>query len=355
MKNLKEKPGESSASLSNNDTLPIYKLWACNHRKEVKMEGDKAIRIGVIGTGMIGTSIAVLMTGHGYKTTLLAMNDELQEKSRQQYETFYQALMEKGLVSYEQFAIIQTYLSYTQTYAELADVDYIFECAFEKLSVKHEIYSKIEAEIKDPHAIISTTSALSADDLAAGMDRYSDRMVVAHPFFPPHLVPYWEVVKSKKTKAGIAEDVASLLESVDREVVVLKKNAPGFIANRLQHALFREAINIVERGIADPRDVDKAAMYSFMPRYTKIGIFEHLDNSGVDLNYDIENYLFKDLSNADCAPKMICDLMEKKEYGVKSGKGVYDWSQVDMDDFRARISAPYWDFFNWKMPDNKNE
>ena len=80
-------------------------------------------------------------------------------------------------------------------------------------------------------------------------------------------------------------------------------------------------------------------------------IFEHIDNSGVDLNYNIENYLFKDLSNADKAPKLICDLMDKGEYGVKTGKGIYDWSGVDMDDFRERISAPYWSFFNWELPE----
>ncbi len=315
------------------------------------MIDKKNIHIGVIGTGMIGTSIAVLMTGHGYKTTLFAMNDELQDKSIEQYSRFYNDLMNKGLVTPEQFEIVKTYLNYTQDYKDIAGVDYVIECAFEKLSVKHEIYREIEKYIENPKAIISTTSALSADDLAEGLDNFADRMVVAHPFFPPHLVPYWEVVKSAKTGEGVAENVATFLESADREVVVLKKNAPGFIANRLQHALFREAINIVERGIADPRDVDKAAMYSFMPRYTKIGIFEHLDNSGVDLNYDIENYLFKDLSNADSAPKMICDLMKKKEYGVKSGKGVYDWSNVDMEDFRNRISEPYWSYFNWDMPE----
>ena len=119
----------------------------------------------------------------------------------------------------------------------------------------------------------------------------------------------------------------------------------------LQHALFREAINIVEQGIADARSVDKAAKYSFMPRYTSIGIFEHLDNSGVDLNYNIENYLFKDLSAADKAPKLICDLMEQGAYGVKAGRGIYDWSDVDMDDFKNRISAPYWNYFNWELPE----
>lgn len=314
------------------------------------MNKNKKI-IAVIGTGMIGSSLAVLFTGHGYETRLLVLSDELQDQSERVYDKYWKDLTDRGLVTEKDASVCRKYLSYTQSYEDLADADIVVECVFEDLAVKHSVYKKIEACIQAPEAIFSTTSALSVDDLAEGMDKYRSKLVVAHPFNPPHLVPFFEVVKSKDTEDGVTEKVAELLEDADREVVVLKKSAPGFIANRLQHALFREAIYIVESGIADARDVDKAAMYSFMPRYTSIGIFEHLDNSGVDLNYNIENYLFRDLSHADKAPKLICDLMEKKEYGVKTGKGIYDWSGVDMKDFSERISAPYWKYFNWNLPE----
>lgn len=306
--------------------------------------------IGIIGTGMIGTSISVMLTGNGYKTTLLAVNDELQKKSEDLYDSFYKDLIDKGIIDDAQAAICKKYLGYTQTYDDISECDIVFECVFENVEAKHGVYKEIEANCVCPKAIISTTSALSAEDLVDGLDKYKDKMVVAHPFNPPHLVPYVELVKSPYTAEDVPQLVFDLLESAGRKVVVLKKSAPGFIANRLQHALFREAINIVERGIADPEDVDKAAMYSFMPRYTKIGIFEHIDNSGVDLNYDIENYLFPDLSDAKSAPKMICDLMDKKEYGIKSGKGVYDWSKKDMKDFKERVSEPYWAYTDWDFP-----
>jgi 3-hydroxybutyryl-CoA dehydrogenase len=314
------------------------------------MKLDNIKEIAIIGTGMVGTSLAVLFTGHGYKTTLLAMNDQLQADSKQNYDNFFQELIDKGLVTADQVEVCVKYLNYSQSYEDLADVDYIFECTSENINVKFSIYKEIEKFIKNPKAIVSSTSALSVDDLVEGLDSFKDRLIVAHPFYPPHLIPFFEVVKSALTAPGVTEGAVELLESANREVVVLKKSAPGFIANRLQHALFREAIHIVEQGIADARDVDKAAMYSFMPRYTSIGIFEHLDNSGVDLNYNIENYLFKDLSSADKAPKLICDLMEQGAYGVKAGRGIYDWSKVDMEDFKERISTPYWKYFNWNLP-----
>ncbi|MCR5666679.1 MAG: 3-hydroxyacyl-CoA dehydrogenase family protein [Eubacterium sp.] len=314
------------------------------------MNTIKDKKIAIIGTGMIGTSMAVLLTGHGFHTTLYVLNDDLEKKSKEQYQSYFDEFEKRGLVTKEQIEICKRYLGYTQDYNEIADADIVFECLLEDLELKHSVYKTLEEYIQDPEVIISTTSALSVEDLVKGADKFKDRIIVAHPFFPPHLVPFFEVVGSTQTADGIIKSAVDVLETADREVVVLKKNAPGFIANRLQHALFREAINIVEQGIADARDVDKAAKYSFMPRYTSIGLFEHLDNSGVDLNYNIENYLFKDLSAADKAPKLICDLMEKKEFGVKSGKGIYDWSDVDMDDFKERISAPYWNYFNWDIP-----
>lgn len=315
------------------------------------MKVDNVNKIAIIGTGMIGTSLAVLFTGHGYNTCLYALNDDFVKQSRGLYDNYFKELIGKNLVTEAQAETCAKYLSYTTSYQDIADADFVFECSLEVLDVKYSVYAELDKVLQAPKAIVSTTSALSVEDLANGIEKYKDKLIVAHPFFPPHLVPFFEVVKSKATADGVTESVVELLESADREVVVLKKNAPGFIANRLQHALFREAINIVEQGIADPRDVDKAAMYSFMPRYTSIGIFEHLDNSGVDLNYNIENYLFKDLSAADKAPKLICDLMAQGAYGVKAGRGVYDWSDVDMDDFKNRISAPYWSYFNWKLPE----
>lgn len=314
----------------------------------MKLEDVK--QVAVIGTGMIGTGMAVLFTGHGYHTIIYALNDELEKQSQAIYKRYFEQLGEKGLVTPAQAAICKKYLTYTRDYKDVRPADFVIECAFEDLAVKHSIYKELDIHLEDPKAIISATSALSVEDLVKGSEKFSDRIIVAHPFFPPHLVPFFEVVKSQQTRAGVTEAAVAFLESADREVIVLKKNAPGFVANRLQHALFREAIHIVEQGIAAPRDVDKAAKYSFMPRYTSIGIFEHIDNSGVDLNYNIENYLFKDLSNADRAPKLICDLMEKGAYGVKSGQGIYDWSKVDMDDFRERVSAPYWAYFNWELP-----
>lgn len=306
--------------------------------------------IAIIGTGMIATSLAVLTTGHGYRTTMYAMNDELAAASRKTFDGFYAQMVEKGLLTEEQVKICAKYLDYTTSYQNMTDADVAFECVVEVLDVKHSVYKELEKNCPSLKAICSVSSALVVDKLAEGMDKYKDRIIVTHPFNPPHMVPYFEMATSADTDPAVVDFAKRLLENLDRKPVVLKKSAPGFIGNRLQFALWREALYIVESGIADPRDVDTCLMYSFCPRYTAIGMFDHFDNGGLDLNINVCNTIFPDLSDAKAAPAAITDRIARGDLGVKTGKGFYDWTGVDMDAFREKISAPYWGFFNWDLP-----
>lgn len=306
--------------------------------------------ITIIGTGMIGASMAALFTGNGYPTTMLAINEQEKEKGRKNYDTCFEDLIDKKLINKEEAERCSKLLSFTFDYAEVAHTDFIFECVIENLEVKHSVYELIETHCNQFRALASSTSALSADDLAAGLKKNKDKLVVAHPYNPPHLVPFVEVVKNAHTTDEAAQTVYDVLESTGRKVIIMQKSAPGFVANRLQHALLREAINIVEQGLATPRDVDKALMYSFAPRYTSVGLFEHQDAAGLDLVKSIEDYLLPTLSNADKAPDLINNLVEKGQLGMKSGKGIYDWPQEAQDEFRIKAAAPYLRYFNWDIP-----
>ena len=108
---------------------------------------------------------------------------------------------------------------------------------------------------------------------------------------------------------------------------------------------------MVEQGIATPEDIDKTLKYSFIPRYTSIGIFEHFDYAGLDMIVSIDDYLFPDLSNADKTQDYIRSRFEKGDLGQKTGLGVYDWSKVDMEAFRMKAAKPYFEFFNWSLPE----
>jgi len=306
--------------------------------------------ISIIGTGMIGASMAALFTGNGYPTTMLAINDQEKDKGLKNYNTCFQDLIEKKLLTTEQAERCLKLLSFTLDYEDIAETDFIFECVFEKLDVKYSVYEQIEKHCKKFQALASSTSALTADDLAAGLTHNKDKLVVAHPYNPPHLVPFVEIVKNSHTTDQAAKLVYDLLESTGRKAIIMNICSPGFVANRLQHALLREAIYMVEQGLATPRDIDKALMYSFAPRYTSVGLFEHQDAAGLDLVKNIEDYLLPTLSNANKAPEFINKLVREENLGMKTGKGIYDWPKEAQDDFRQRAAAPYLKYFNWDIP-----
>lgn len=318
------------------------------------MQDFKDLKVGVIGSGMIGMSLAALFTGNGIHTTVLTMGPEFTEQGRQNYSGFFKVLKEKNLLSQEQVDASSKRLKYTESYEDISDAKIIFECAFEDVNVKFSIYKLIEQHCAGLKALASTTSALSADDLAKGLTKYKSLMVVAHPFNPPHLVPYVELVKNAATANEAAQLIYDVLEACGRKVVIMKKGAPGFIANRLQHALLREAINMIEQGYADARDIDKALMYSFMPRYTSVGLFEHQDAAGLDMVRNIDDYLFPSLCDAKQAQEFVVSRCNAGKLGQKTGEGTYTWTEEQKNDFKKRAAEPYWKYFSWNCP-VKNE
>jgi 3-hydroxybutyryl-CoA dehydrogenase len=232
----------------------------------------------------------------------------------------------------------------------LKDADIVFECVPEILEEKHKIYQRLQESCEKIQALASATSALSPDDLVAGVKKWPEKVLVAHPFNPPHLVPFVEIVKSAVTGQRAVELVYDFLESCGRKVCVMKKSAPGFIANRLQHALLREAMYMVDNGLADPQEIDKTLMYSFMPRYTRVGIFEHHDAYGMDMLEKLQNYLYPHLADGKGSPPMVTDKVKAGTLGMKTRRGIYEWTDASIADFRKRAAEPYWQFFNWNLP-----
>ena len=314
------------------------------------MKLDSINHVAIIGTGMIGASMAALFTGNGYSTTMLAVDDQQAALGKARYDECFKDLVAKGLVTDRQAAACAKLLSITLRYEDIADADFILESVFERIDVKHSVYKLVEKYCRTFKAIASSTSALSADDLAEGFVN-KEKLVGAHPWNPPHLVPSIELVGSKHTSEEAIKTAYDVLESVGRKVVVMKKPAPGFIGNRLQHALYREAVYMIEQGIASPEDIDKTLKYSFVPRYTSIGLFEHFDYAGLDMVVSIDDYLFPDLCNDAKAQDYVRSRYEAGNLGQKTGQGVYDWSKVDMEDFRKRAAQPYLGFFNWSLPE----
>ena len=307
------------------------------------------MQIGIIGAGMIGSSLAALFTGYGHETTVLVSSEKRADAARSNWQEIYDTLIERGLASKEQAETCAARLHVAWDYSALSEAEVVFECVKEAEEIKFSVYRKIEEFCPACRAIASVSSSMPPEVLQKGCDRMKTKIVTAHPFYPPHLVPFVELVRASDTEERAADLIYDLLESCGRKVCVMKKSAPGFIANRLQHALLREATYMVEQGMADPADIDKALKYSFMPRYSSVGLFEHQDAAGLDMVVSIEDRLLQDLSTASRTPDYIRDRAARGEIGQKSGKGIYEWDEDSIHRFKTDAAEPYWKYFDWPL------
>jgi 3-hydroxybutyryl-CoA dehydrogenase len=306
------------------------------------------LKIGIVGMGAIGASLAALFTGNGYAARVLGRRAESVFMAA--YDAVYDAVEARNLISERQRRVCRGLVSYTTDYKDLKDADIVIEAVPEDLGEKYKVYGKIEEVCEKIQVLASATSAISPDDLKKGIKKWPEKVLVAHPFNPPHIVPFLEIVRSGETDQKAVDLTCKFFESCGRKVCVMKKSAPGFIANRLQHALLREAMYLVDKGLADPEDIDKALMNSFMPRYTSIGIFEHHDAYGMDMLEKLQNYLYPHLAAGKGAPDMVVSKVKAGTLGMKTGKGIYEWNEASIADFKKRAAEPYWRFFNWNLP-----
>jgi 3-hydroxybutyryl-CoA dehydrogenase len=306
------------------------------------------LKIGIVGMGAIGASLAALFTGNGYAARVLGRRPESVFLAA--YDALYDTIEARGLIGKERRRACRQLVSYTTDYKDLKEADIVFECVPEVIEEKHKVYERLQEACEKIQALASATSALSPDDLVKGVKKWPQKVLVAHPFNPPHVVPFVEIVKSAVSSEDAVGLVYNFLESCGRKVCVMKKSAPGFIANRLQHALLREAMYMVDKGMADPEEIDKTLMYSFMPRYTSVGIFEHHDAYGMDMLEKLQNYLYPHLADGKGSPPMVVNKVKAGTLGMKTGKGIYEWNQESIADFRKRAAEPYWCFFNWNIP-----
>ena len=317
------------------------------------MKHPEVHTIGVVGNGMIGDSMTVLTTGHGYETVSVVRNTAKIPQYKAKFDEYYRQMIDHGVLTEEQYKVCEKYLRYTDDYSELKDCEVIFECIVEDLEQKHEVYAKIEANCPKVKAICSVSSSFLPDKLGEKMEKYYDRVVVTHPFNPAHMVPYFEICGGSRTGEGVLDWVKGMLETLDRKPAILKKPNPGFIGNYLQFALWAAALKLVEDGVCDPKDIDTCLNYSFCPRYSSIGIFDHFDNGGYKLNITTCDAVFPILPRWDSAPEIIREKAESPDaWGAKSPtkKGFYDWNGVDMAAYQERVNAPYWNFCKWDFP-----
>lgn len=234
----------------------------------------------------------------------------------------------------------------------LAGAAIVIEAAPEKLPLKREIFAKL-VKLAAPDAILaSNTSVIPITEIAAGLPT-GERILGTHWWNPPFLVPLVEVVGTANTDPAVIERMIALLASVGKTPVHVKKDVPGFVGNRLQHALWREAIAIVAEGIADAETVDTVVKSSFGRRLAVLGPLENADLVGTDLTLDIHNAVLAHLDHTHGPSPYLQRLVADGKLGMKSGSGFRQWTP----DFIGALRGTVFDYlknFGRNQPDRKH-
>ena len=302
------------------------------------MSTQEIKKIAVIGPGMMGHAIAQEFASAGYAVMLYGRSDERLQQALQKMERNLKELAEWDIISMDAVRPALDRIETTTALEEAgAGADLVVESIIEDLEVKQQLFNDLD-RICPPHTILaSNTSSLLPSDLGAATRR-PDRVLIAHYFNPPYLMPLVEIVRGKSTSDHTVTIVYDLMKTMGKSPIICQKEALGFIANRLQLVLWREAFNIVQRGIASPQDVDLAVKNSFGRRLGIVGpfeLYEYID--GYDLTLQCEKYILPDMDTANEPYPILLEKVKKGELGAKTGKGFYEWTPEFTETWRKKM------------------
>ena len=292
----------------------------------------------ICGGGLMGKNIAFVMTANpNYKVVVYDLYETDVEAG---IRTSTKQLVDGGYLTEAELAERLSRISFTTDMDNpaIADCDFVIEAVFEDMGIKQETFDKLEARMQPDAIFCTNSSVMSPSEISSKMQR-RERFVGTHFWNPGHLIPLVEVIKTDATADGVAETVMAVLDSVGKKPCLCKKDVPGFIANRLQHALWREAISIVEHDIADAATVDTAIKNSFGLRLPQLSALENSDLVGTQLTWNIHSYVLPHLEDSHEPSPLLNKMLDEGKMGFKSGEGFYKWSEEDIAKCNADLNA----------------
>ncbi len=289
--------------------------------------------VGVIGAGLMGHGIALVMARAGHQVEIC---DPVSESRNTLHHRVTDSLLSIGVDGSEITHIISRVSVHPDIKTTVGNADFVFEAAPEKLALKQQLFAEIEQYAPADCILASNTSVIQISLIMEDL-KTKHRALGTHWWNPPHLIPLVEVIRTKWTDDAAIEAMTELLDEAGKTPVTVEKDVPGFIGNRLQHALWREAISLVENGICDAQAVDTVIKASFGRRLAVLGPLENADLVGTDLTLDIhENVLF-DLESRKGPSPYLQQLVKDGRLGMKSGEGFRPWTDEEANQLRGKI------------------
>lgn len=296
-------------------------------------------RVAVVGSGTMGHGIGQVFAMGGFPVTLFDVSREQLDRAVRNVRRNLRDLADWGIVSADDVDPIMGRISTCSSLEQaLQDVDLVVEAVFERLELKQEVFRNMDAICPPSVILASNTSSLMPSTLAAAT-KHPERVIVAHFFYPPPLMPLVEIVGNPAVPEDTIQVVCSALKQAGKSPIIVRKEALGFIANRLQVALLREAAYIIDQGIASAQDVDIAVKESFGRRLAHKGPIEMAEvQDGWDVIAQIDRYILPDLDRSIEPAPIILEKINRGEIGPKTGKGFYEWTPESVASWNRELT-----------------
>jgi 3-hydroxybutyryl-CoA dehydrogenase len=290
------------------------------------MELKEIHKISVLGSGLMGHGIAQSFLMGGYGVMLYDINDSILETAIAHIKKNLGLFLQYELIGKDEIQpAIERLNTTTDLKAAVAEADFIVEAAPENLELKQELFEKVESYCRKDAILASNTSSLTLKDIGVRV-KNKERLVTTHWFNPPHIVPTVEVVKCEWTTDETHDTAYQLMEKIKKVPVKINREVPGFLVNRIQIALAREVLDLCEKGVASPQDIDRAIKGSIGFRLASIGPLLTMDLGGLQLWLRVIENLLPEIQSSQDAPAVLKRLTSEGHDGVKSGKGFYDYA-----------------------------
>jgi 3-hydroxybutyryl-CoA dehydrogenase len=288
------------------------------------------LKISVVGGGLMGHGIAYLFAAAGHHVNVFEPLADIRTSLPRRLQAIVDLLGDgRGL--------LQRIAAHDSLAPAMRGADWVFEAAPEKLPLKQEIFAAIEPLVAPNAILASNSSAIPSTEIGRHLT-HRERVVGTHFWNPPHLVPLVEVIQNEKTSAEVVQRTMELLHQAGKVPVHVRRDVPGFVGNRLQHAMKREAIALVAAGVCDAETIDTVVREGFGARTAVLGPMEQSDLVGLDLALDIAEVLYGDLDRTAGPPPFLRDKVKAGKLGMKTGEGFRKWTAEQADAVRNRLS-----------------
>ena len=310
----------------------------------MKLEDIK--KIAVLGAGTMGPGIAQVYATGGYEVVMWTRSESTREKALASLKNQFATFVAEGEISQADADAALARISFKLTVEEAIEgCQFIQETIVEKRDAKEALYEQLAAAVAGKDVIIaSNTSALNISEVVP--ESLLAQQIICHWYAPAQLLPLVEVVKSEQAPQEYADIAMALLKNCGKTAVFMKKFIRGYIVNRLQQCLHREVFYLIDNGYCDAEAIDLASKASFIPRACVLGICKRIDFGGVDMSAN--NYINKSYSmpvNGDELPTTLKELVDNGNLGIKTGKGLYDYTGVDIEELKLKRDKQLFEVF----------